>query len=60
MSAPDLMERTRAAVCLMNSSYNGWGDNEKELYCFLSLFHPKMSFEKKMKIIRDSRKPSRH
>lgn len=46
---PDIMERTRATVGLLNSAgYNGRKD--AQMFAFLSIFHPEMSFEKKRRM----------
>lgn len=51
--APDLMERTRGAVCLLNSAQSG-SDGEK-LAAFLELFHPGMPEDTKRNLVRDAR-----
>jgi hypothetical protein len=48
---PDLMERTRATVCLLQSRR---GEDEK-MYAFLSLFHPNMPEVTKRQLARDAK-----
>ena len=53
MDDPDkLMERTKAAVCYINSTRSGsiQSQAEREMFAFLSLFHPEMSLEQKTKL----------
>ncbi len=49
---PDLMERTRATVALLNGFSSSRKAKEMEMYGFLSLFHPKLSDEKKRALAR--------
>ena len=45
---PDLMEHTRATVGFLNAGSN----RGEQMYAFLSLFHPKMTHEAKLKLSR--------
>lgn len=49
---PDLMDRTRAAVCFVNAGGGTGGDMDTEMYAFLSLFHPEMNEQKKRELCR--------
>jgi hypothetical protein len=51
--ADTLMERTRAAVCFLNSN-NGQGRNGRaSIFAYLSLFHPEMSDQEKRSLAND-------
>lgn len=51
ITPPDLMERTRATVALVNGTGRGSRD-DLGMYAFLSLFHPEMSDAKKRELSR--------
>lgn len=50
---PDLMQRTRAAVCYLNTKRDS---AELEMYAFLSLFHPEIDEPTKREIARKGRR----
>lgn len=50
MAKPDMLERTRAAVCYINT-----GASERtELFAFLSIFHPEYSLEKRLRMVNEA------
>jgi len=49
----NLHESVRASVCLCNSA---WGNEERNLFVFLSLFHPELTYEERIEIIRNNKK----
>ncbi len=50
----NLMDRTRAAVCLINT--NNWNSKAGEYFAFLSLIHPEITLQKRLKLARDMTK----
>jgi len=48
---PDIIDRTRAAVCLLNSQ---WGTKASEMFAFLALFHSEIPLAKRIKMCRDA------
>lgn len=56
----DLMERARAAVCYINTG-NRSSESEKrtEYFAYLSLFHPDIPLEKRLRMAWDMAKDDR-
>lgn len=54
---PDLLERTRAAVCLLNS--RGGSTPGGEMAAFLDLFHPDMPKQQRLDMIREAAEKDR-
>ena len=52
---PDLMERTRAAVTVLNTQQDA-NDDAAHMAAFLDLFHPEMSEKKKHALVQDARR----
>lgn len=50
MKEPNLMEITRAAVTLVNST---WHTKAGEYFAFLTLMHPEIKLEKRLKMAND-------
>lgn len=49
-----MMERTRAAVCYLNTGRLG-GDSPSALYAFMDIFHPEVPEETVRQMVRDKR-----
>jgi len=50
VNKPDIIDRSRATVCLLNSQ---WGTKASEVFAFLALFHPEIPLAKRIKMCRD-------
>lgn len=52
-NSEDILERTRAAVALLNTGRRlrpEWSQKADEMFAFLSLFHPEMSLEERIRL----------
>lgn len=50
MKKPTLMDRTRAAVALVNAD----GTKRTKMFAFLSLFHPELSLKERLKLANEA------
>jgi len=51
--AANIVNRVRAVACLARSS---WGTPENEMFAFLSIFHPEIPLQRRIRLCREARK----
>ncbi len=47
----DIVSRVRAVACLARSR---WGTPENEMFAFLSIFHPEIPLQRRIRMCRDA------